>query len=131
MPLPGNIRYYIVRIGALIRPRNGVQMCIRMEEILYEECFIQRVNKECNLPSFLAIGRRICEVVYGLNLRDGGATEWCGGLSLEDTVGSFCLTKPPAGTVKEEVQVTILWSLIVSVTMTLYTSKMPPKSRVI
>ena len=44
-------------------------------------------------------------MVEGLNLRGGGATpacpEWCGGLSLEDTVCSFCLTKPPAGTVKE------------------------------
>ena len=67
------------------------------------------MSKECNLPSLLAIGRGMCEVVDG-TLRDGETTlscpECCGGLSLEDTVGSFCLTKPPAGTVKEELLLT-------------------------
>ena len=53
-----------------------------------------------------AIGRGICEVVDGLNLRDGGTTlscpECCGGLSLHGRHRrKFCLTKPPAGTVKE------------------------------
>ena len=84
-------------------------MCIGMEE-LYEECFIQRVNKECNLPSLLAIGRGIREVADGLNLWDGGATltcpEWSGSLSLENTVGGFCLTESPAGTVKIELLLT-------------------------
>ena len=52
----------------------------------------------------------MCEVVNG-NLRDGGSTlarpeSGCGGLSLEDTVRSFPLTKPPAGTVKEELLLT-------------------------
>ena len=62
---------------------------------LYEVCFIQRVNKECHLPSLLAIGRGMYEVVDG-NLRDGGATlacpEWCRGLSLKDTVHGFRLS---------------------------------------
>ena len=66
------------------------------------------MNKECNLPSLLAIGRGICEVVDGLNLRDGGTTlacpECCGALSLEDTVCLFF--KPPARTVKEELFLT-------------------------
>ena len=53
----------------------------------------------------------MCEVVDGLNLWDGGVTlvrpeSGCGGLSLEDTVRSFPLTKPPAGTVKEELLLT-------------------------
>ena len=66
------------------------------------------MNKECNLPSLLAIGRGMYEVVDDLNLLDGGATlscpEWCGGPSLEDTV--CLLFKPPAGTVKEELFLT-------------------------
>ena len=82
-----------------------------MEE-LYEVCFILRVSKECNLPSLLAIGSGICEAVDGLNLWDGGTTlacpEWCGGLSLEDTVCSVCLFKPPAQTVKEELLLTTI-----------------------
>ena len=32
MPLPGNIRY-IVRVGALIRPRNGVQISINYSDL--------------------------------------------------------------------------------------------------
>ena len=62
-----------------------------------------------SIPCFLAIGCGICEAADG-NLRDRGTAlacpEWCGGLSLEDTVCSFHLTKPPAGTVKEELQLT-------------------------
>ena len=57
------------------------------------------------IPCFLAAG---CGIDG--NLRGGGTTlaclEWCGGLSLEDTVCCFCLTKPPAGTVKEELHLT-------------------------
>ena len=82
-------------------------MCISMEEH-DEVCFIQRVSKECNLPSFLAIGCRMCEVDG--NLRDGGTTLACpecsASPSLEDTVCSFCLTKSPAVTVKEELHLT-------------------------
>ena len=63
-----------------------------------------------DIPSFLAIGRGICEVVDG-NLCDRGTTlacpEWCRGISLEDTVCSFCLTKPPAGTVREELHLIV------------------------
>ena len=59
------------------------------------------------IPCFLALGG--CEAADG-TLRDGGTalacSEWCGGLSLEDTVGSFCLSKPPAWTVKEELHLT-------------------------
>ena len=80
-----------------------------MEE-LYKVCFILGVSKECNLPSLLAIGRGICEVVDGLTLWDGGTApacpEWCGGLCSEDTVSSFCLLTPPAWTVKEELLLT-------------------------
>ena len=87
-------------------------------EELYEECFIQKVSKDSNLPSLLAIGRGICEVVDGLNLLDGVATlaspEWSGGLPLEDTVCGFCLTKTSAGTVKEEL-ISLLWSSTLSV----------------
>ena len=65
------------------------------------------------IPCFLAIGCGGCEAADG-TLWDGGTAlacpEWCGGLSLEGTVCNFCLTKPPAGTVKEELHVTILWS---------------------
>ena len=52
------------------------------------------------VPFPLAIG---CKV-FDSNLLDMGTSlaccECCGDLSVEDTVCSFCLTKPPAGTVK-------------------------------
>ena len=61
------------------------------------------------IPCFLAIGCGGCEAADG-TLRVGGTAlarpEWCGGLSLEDTVGSFCLTKLPARIVKEELHFT-------------------------
>ena len=56
---------------------------------------IKRENRMQTIPCFLAIGCGIREVVDGLNLRGGGTTlacpEWCGGLSWEDAVCSFCL----------------------------------------
>ena len=86
-------------------------LSISMQE-LYEWCVILRVNKKCNLPSLLAIGLGIHEVVDGLKLRDGGTALACpegwGGLSLEDTVCSVCLSKPPAQTVKEELLLTTI-----------------------
>ena len=70
------------------------------------------------IPCFLALSCGGCEAADGTFWDEGTAlacSEWCGGLSLEDTVGSFCLTKPPAGTVKEELHVTILWSSTLTV----------------